>query len=391
MKKKLLLIIPIIIIAILLIIIGLSINNINLEKKKENKEASLKEENNTYDVEVYSTTYLNDLIKENVDDNQLINTDILGKYTYTYKIGDEKKSIIVNVVDKTPPTVMLGNKYYHLIGTNFTILDDTFCGDNYDDRPKCYVDGDIDTEKLGTYKAKYIAIDSSGNKYEKDFEVEVVEKSKPDNEQISLEEIKKRVGNNKLLIDVSKWQDDIDWKKVKEAGIDYAFMRLGTEKFSTNELLIDTFFEKNYKEAKENNIKIGVYFYTYAKTVEDAERHANFVVENLKGKEIDLGVAYDWECWELYNGMNISIHKLNEIKDRFMEVIKSNNYRPLLYSSKNYLEKVWTINTDVWLAHYTENTNYSGDKIIWQFASNGKIPGIKNNTDVNVYYIDNEK
>ncbi len=383
MRKKILpLLIVLICLASLCTIIFIFINSIN----NDNNEVHI-----NYDVEVYSTVYLNNLIDEEPDNNQQIKTDTLGKRTYSYKIDNKEKSIIVNVVDRTPPTVMLGDKYYHLVGTNFTILDDIFCGDNYDARPNCNVIGDIDTNKLGTYSAKFIAEDKSGNKYEKEFEVEVVEKSEKNNEQISLDEIKKRVGDNKLLIDVSKWQDDIDWKKVKEAGIDYAFMRLGTEKYSTHELLIDSFFEKNYREAKENNIKIGVYFYTYAKTVEDVEEQANFVVENLKDKEIDLGVAYDWECWELYNSMDISIHKLNEIKDKFMEIIESNGYRPLLYSSKNYLEKIWDVNTDVWLAHYTDNTNYKGDKIMWQFASNGKIPGIKNNTDVNIYYIDNEK
>lgn len=339
-----------------------------------------------YKVRVYDEIYLDDLVKETTDTNMPISTDKLGKSIVEYTIDNIKYQIIVNVIDDVAPISMVGDKYYHLKGTNFTILEDTFCGDNYDKKPKCVVEGNIDTNKLGSYKAKYIATDQSGNKFEKDFTVEVVEKSKTTETRMPFEEVKERVGNNKLLIDVSKWQEDIDWKAVKDSGIDYVFMRLGTQRYSTKEMVLDEYFERNYIGAKESGIKVGVYFFTYAKTKEEVIDHANFIVENLKGKEIDLGVAYDWECWDIFNEMNISIHDLNEIKDEFMTIIKDNGYRPLLYSSKNYLERIWEVNTDVWLAHYTKETNYKGEKVLWQFAENATIPGIKIKTDVNVYY-----
>ena len=340
----------------------------------------------TYEVEVYDEVYLDDLVGKKTDENVLLSTDKLGKSFIEYTIDNIKYQIIVNVVDKEAPISMVGDKYYHLKGTNFTILDDTFCGDNFDKKPKCVVEGNIDTDKVGSYNAKYIATDKSGNKFEKNFIVEVVEKSKKEETRMPFEEVKEQVGNNKLLIDVSKWQKDIDWKTVKESGIDYVFIRLGTQKYSTKEMILDEYFEKNYIEAKENDIKVGVYFFTYAKTKEEVIDHANFIIENLKGKEIDLGVAYDWECWDIFNEMNISIHDLNEIKDEFMTIMKDNGYRPLLYSSKNYLERIWNVNTDVWLAHYTKETNYKGDKVMWQFAENATIPGIEIKTDVNVYY-----
>ena len=346
------------------------------------------EQNTDYEVEVYTNITLKELLETNIKESIKIDTDELGTKEYEYETQDgEKGTVKVKVVDKTPPMTMLGDTYYHIQGTNFTILEDTVCTDNYDDNPKCEVICDADLSVEGVYDAKYKIEDSSGNTFEKDFKVQVVPKTKETKTEMSFEEVLERTKDHKLMIDVSKWEQNIDWKKVKESGIEYAFIRLGTEKYNTNEMILDPYFEKNYMEAKLNGIKVGVYFYTYAKTIEEVEIRANFVVDNLKGKEIDLGVAYDFECWEVYNSLNLSLHKMNAIKDRFMEIIEENGYRPILYSSKNYLEKMWDVNTDVWLAHYTKETNYAGDKIMWQFASNARIPGITVKTvDVSVYY-----
>lgn len=382
MSKKLIIILSSVLSLVLLSIIGLIFLILNFGK--------LFSKNNTvptYNIEVYKSIFLDTLIGKKTDDNMLLPTSELGTKEIEYSINNKKHKIIINVVDTTPPVSMIGKKYYHIRGTNFTILQDTYCGDNYDSHPKCEVIGDYDLDTLGTYKAKYIATDSSGNKFEKDFEIEVVEKSKEKMVYMSFDDVKKRVGDNKLLIDVSKWEEDIDWKQVKESGIDYAFIRLGTQKYSTKELLMDDYFEKNYKKAKENGIKIGVYFFTYADSKKEVEEHAKFVLNAIKDKEIDLGVVYDWECWELFNGMKISMHTLNEIKDTFMKKIKDAGYRPILYSSKYYLENVWTIKDEaVWLAHYTETTDYKGKYILWQFASNALVPGIDTDVDVNVYY-----
>ena len=341
----------------------------------------------TYDLEVYSKTKLYDLVKD-ADENMEIDTSKLGKYNLDYESNGETKRIYINVVDTTPPTVMLYNNYNHIIGTNFTIYSDTVCVDNYDKKPKCEVIGDYDLNTLGSYKVKFRASDSSNNVYERSFNLNVVEKTTPEKVYMSFEEVKERVNKEggKLLIDVSKWEPNIDWKKVKESGIDYAFIRVGTEKYSTGELIEDPYFEKFYKEATNNGIKVGVYFFTYAKDKETILKHADFVLEHIKGKDIELGVALDWECWDLFNDMSISIHDLNDLAQAFIDKIEANGYKTLLYSSKNYLETVWKVDTDIWLAHYTKETNYKKDKLIWQFSANGIIPGIKQDVDVNVYY-----
>ena len=344
-----------------------------------------------YTVEVYKKLKISEVVEEEVTEDDYLDTSDIKDYTITYtNKSDKTRTVIIKVRDTTPPTVMLPNNYNHIKGTNFTIKSDIMCADNYDKTPKCEVIGTYDLNTLGTYPVTYRAEDSSGNVFERKFNINVVEKPKDDNSLMSFEEVKKIVNENegKLLIDVSKHEGNINWKKVKDSGVDYAFIRLGTQRYSTNELLIDQYFEKNYKEATKYGIKLGVYFFTYAKDKEEILKHADFVLEKIKGKKFELGVALDWECWELFNSFSISKHDLNEMGEAFLNKIKESGYKPILYSSKNYLENVWDIDVDVWVAHYNKKTNYTKNKLIWQFAPNGVIPGISSDVDVNVYYGD---
>ena len=84
--------------------------------------------------------------------------------------------------------------------------------------------------------------------------------------------------------------------------------------------------------------------------------------------------------------MNLNFHDLNSIADTFLKEVKNGGYDVILYGSKNYLENVWNLDYDIWLAHYTFNTSYKKDKVMWQFSNKARINGIKGNVDVNFYY-----
>ena len=151
----------------------------------------------TYDLEVYSKTKLYDLVKD-ADENMEVDTSKLGKYNLDYESNGETKRIYINVVDTTPPTVMLINNYNHIIGTNFTIYSDTVCVDNYDKKPKCEVIGDYDLNTLGSYRVKFRASDSNGNVFEKEFNLNVVERTTPEKVYLSKKlkkELTKKVEN----------------------------------------------------------------------------------------------------------------------------------------------------------------------------------------------------
>ena len=347
---------------------------------------------NSYTVEVYDKILISTLVGKEVINDNYLDTDDIKEYDITYTTKEGKtKEVAIKVRDTTPPKVMLIKNYNHIIGTNFTIKQDVVCVDNYDKNPNCEVIGNYDLNTLGTYPVVYRAIDSSGNKFESSFNINVIERPKDKNNLMSFEEVKEIVKQEggKLLIDVSNWEKNIDWKKVKASGVDYAFLRLGTHKYNTDQLYIDVQFEKYYKEATKNGIKLGVYFYTYAKSKEEIITHANYVMSKLKGKNIPLGVALDWECWDLLNSYNITTKDLNDMARAFLKVVKDNGYKPVIYSSKNYLENVWDIDDAyIWMAHYTKKSNYEGKRYIWQFSPYGIIPGIKEDVDVNVYYGD---
>ncbi len=366
----------------------------NNEKKEEIKETKVeeieeKETSNNFEVEVYKKTTIKELTGD--EDLKEIDTNKLGNQIIKYEYNGNIKEINVNVVDKTPPYIGIGDHYSHIINTNFTFEQDVICVDNYDKDIKCNIIGDYKIDELGETPLKIEATDKSGNKTEKEFNLRVIEKPAKDNENIDIKNIKLEDGVA-LMIDVSKWQKDIDWKKVKESGINYAMMRLGTQKGIDDESVLDAYFDTNIKEAQKNGIKVGVYYYSYANDKEDIIKQANWVVEQLKNYKIDLFVSLDWECWKYFNGFNFNIHEFNEMGREFLNIISKNGYKAMNYGSKNYLENIWDIEEyDTWLAHYTDKTNYSKKYIIWQFTDRGIVPGINSVVDLNYFYYNNKE
>lgn len=351
------------------------------------------------ELEVYSYLDLSEILHL-CDDCKLIKdykipARELGKQEleviYTDEDNDKCKGTLeIEIKDTTPPYVGIGNHYTHYLGTNFTFYKDILCADNYDKNIKCEIIGNYDENVIGETDLKIKAVDSSENVTEKSFLLKVVEKPKTSSESndVTFEEIESRLPSNaSLLIDVSKWDKDIDWKKVKESGVEYAMIRLGTQKALDKESVIDEYFEKNYNGAKEAGIKVGIYYFSYANDTEDAKEQAEWVLEKIKDLDLDLPVCLDWESWKYFSEFDMSLHDLNETAKMFLDTIKEKGYDVINYSSKSYLENVWDLKEyNTWLAHYTMNTNYQGDFLIWQFTESGIIPGIKGTVDVNFYY-----
>ena len=194
--------------------------------------------------------------------------------------------------------------------------------------------------------------------------------------------------NTKIGIDVSHWQGTIDYKKVKEQGVEFAFIRIGSQKGIDGKYYLDEKFKENIEGFTKQKIPVGVYFYSYAKNKEDAKKEAKWIIKQLKGYKISLPIVFDWENWYLYQDFNMSFYHLTEVANSFVKTIEKNNYQAMVYSSKNYLEKVWKkIDSKIWLAHYTERTDYQGEYSVWQMCDNGEIEGITENTvDIDIMY-----
>lgn len=355
------------------------------------------------DVSVYSNLKISDLIKSmdgKLLTDEIINTDSLGlkKVSFIYVNKENKKrrgTFNVTVVDDEKPLVWLSNSYSIKVNSDVNLEDSIMCADNYDSNPSCKIIGDYDLNKVGSYDLSYVATDSSNNKNKVDFTLYVYEpKEDNDEKNVSVTNFDEVLSSYKTKksevgIDVSKWQGKIDFSKVKEAGASFVMIRVGSQNGVNGEYVIDPYFETNVSSAIKSGLKVGVYFYSYADSKKEAKKQAKWVIEKIKKYQITLPVAFDWECYSSFNEMDISLFGLNEIADSFLKEIEKNGYEVMLYGSKNYLNSVWKYNkNDVWLAHYSENTDYQNDFVMWQLCQNGVIDGVDKMVDINVLYHD---
>lgn len=196
-------------------------------------------------------------------------------------------------------------------------------------------------------------------------------------------------------IDVSKWQQAIDWKTVKASGIKFAMLRLahGTSK--------DIQFEAYYAGAKEQGIPVGIYCYTLAKSVDEGIEEANTLLEMLDGKPLDYPIALDLESENQIKNMNKAAR--TELILEYKRIIEEAGYQFVVYANLNWLNnyidqtKLEEENVDIWIARYCSQSlghryDGGGNVRMWQYSSTGQIDGILDaygryiNVDLDVCY-----
>ena len=352
-------------------------------------------------IDIYSDTKLSDIIDTNIKFNDvLLNTNSIGDKIYNLKFKINKKKYLYHikysVKDLTKPRILSSSDRYIPVGKDVYLCDYIMYGDNYDNEPVCRVEGEYDLNKIGNYNIKYIVSDDAGN--EEYFET-ILHVYEPSNET---KKSKKTItyfsdvvsehknDKTKIGIDVSRWQGDIDFKKVKEAGAEFVFIRIGVESKQGEEIGMDSKYKQNIKNAKEAGLDVGVYLYTIALNKDVARSHAEWVVKALDGEKLELPIVFDWENFNKWNEYKLSFHDINSIADTFIDTVMKSGYKGMLYSSKFYLENIWENKNDypVWLAHYTDETNYTGKYKIWQMCNDGVIDGINGDVDIDIMYLD---
>lgn len=391
-------------ILIIIIILFSSIKLINVYKvKKAKKIVELK----TTEVEVYSDIKLKDLISNingKIINNKKIDTKKLGKQEITFKYinNDNIKinyTITINIVDKTPPIISQIKNYRITEGDTTDISKTLFCGDNYDKNPKCTIKGEYDVNTPGTYNVTFVGVDSSNNKSINKMNI-IVEKKK-EKEPVKNNQSKEQVytdykdviknyktSDNEIGIDVSHWQGNINYKRVKKSGVEFVYIRVGRGDGIGEGYVLDDKFIKNIKGFNKVGIPVGVYFYSNANNKNDAIKEAKWVIKQIKKYDVSLEIAFDWENWSKFQDYNLSFYSLTETANAFTETVEKAGYKGMVYSSKNYLETIWyNINSDIWLAHYTSKTDYEKEYKVWQLCNNGKVAGIEDNlVDINIRY-----
>ncbi|MBQ2825168.1 MAG: hypothetical protein IJF19_02735 [Clostridia bacterium] len=186
-------------------------------------------------------------------------------------------------------------------------------------------------------------------------------------------------------IDVSEWQGNVDFSKVKKAGIDYVILRAGFGREATQ---IDSEFLENYKKAKAAGLKVGAYWYSYATDTADAVKEAKACLQVIKGKSFELPVFYDME-----DSTQTSLGKatLTKMARAFLEEIKKAGFSAGIYANANWFSNYLDFDGlykdyYVWLAQYNDVAEFKCD--IWQYTSSGKVNGVSGNVDMNIIYGD---
>ena len=187
-------------------------------------------------------------------------------------------------------------------------------------------------------------------------------------------------------IDVSKYQGQVDWEKVKADGIEFAILRAG---YGMYENQIDPTFERNYSECKRLGIPIGTYWYTYATSKAEAIKETEVYLKALKDKTTELPNFMDIEYEPDIKALSRQLR--TDLCNTFMEKIEKAGFKTGLYCSydwiKNWLYEKQLTKWDKWIAQYSSNCNYSGsDLAIWQYTSKGRVNGISGNVDLDYCY-----
>lgn len=189
-------------------------------------------------------------------------------------------------------------------------------------------------------------------------------------------------------IDVSQWQGNVDFNKVKKAGYDFVMIRAGYGRYASQK---DPYFESNYSKAKAAGLGVGAYWYSYATNVDQAKEEAKVCAQVIAGKQFEYPIAFDIED---PTQANLSNTVINGMCDAFCSHLESLGYYAMVYSYQ------WFINAkigsaiknkyDTWLAEVTtaSKPTYTSPYGIWQYSFTGKVNGINGDVDLNRAYKD---
>ncbi len=202
--------------------------------------------------------------------------------------------------------------------------------------------------------------------------------------------VRQSSSNGGVGIDVSKHNGNIDWKAVKNSGVDFAIIRCGYRGYSTGVMVEDPLFKQNIKGATAAGLRVGVYYYSQAVNEVEAVEEASAVLSFIKGYGLALPVYMDVEAsGGRADGISVSQRTAN-IK-AFCGTIQNGGYKAGLYANKTWLTSY--INTaqltgyKIWLAQYATTPSYTATRYdMWQYTSKGKVSGISGKVDMNILY-----
>ena len=249
-------------------------------------------------------------------------------------------------------------------------------------------------------KVEYVAIDDISLliKTEEEIDAEAedtaVMDALEDAYKTEIKKIQKSTANSQVGIDVSKWNGEIDWDRVQNAGVEFAIIRAGYRGSVTGSLVEDPNFKANIRGAAASGLPVGVYFFTQAVNEVEAVEEASAVLELIREYNLDYPVFIDTEGAG-GNGRadNLDVDTRTRVCEAFCSTIANAGYTAGVYASRNwynhYLYANKLENYCIWLAEYRSVPLYQGYYQMWQYTSQGSVDGIEGNVDMNVSYLPN--
>lgn len=199
-------------------------------------------------------------------------------------------------------------------------------------------------------------------------------------------------GNEKIGIDVSKWNKTIDWEDVKDAGVEFAIIRCGYRGASSGALVLDPMYERNIKGAIDADIPVGVYFFTQAVDEVEAVEEASMVISLIENYDVDYPVFLDSESAGGSGRADwLEADERTKVHKAFLETISAAGYETGVYGSRNWLNEQVNMKElsdyKTWLAEYAEVPQYDAYYHMWQYTSKGTVDGIDTDVDLNLCYM----
>ena len=195
-------------------------------------------------------------------------------------------------------------------------------------------------------------------------------------------------------IDVSKYQGNIDWKKVAGAGVQYAIIRLGFRGMNQGTLELDQYFHANMKNALANGIKVGVYFFSQAVSDKEAEEEADYVINAIKDYKIEYPVVFDTERVTTYDARanGLGMEERTRMCRVFCDRIAQAGYTPMIYANTKYMvmgiDLTQLSDIELWFAVYSDKITYPYHFDMLQYSESGSIPGITGGVDLDISFVD---
>ena len=199
-----------------------------------------------------------------------------------------------------------------------------------------------------------------------------------------------------LGCDLSYHNDDVDWDELKASGCEFVFLRIGYRGYTEGGLVEDEKFEEYAAEAQRVGLNLGVYFFTQATSVEEAEEEADYVLEILDGMELQYPIAYDSEYVNdssaRTNQTEISDELRSQMCIAFCERVKEKGYYPIIYASENWMRRNMDLKMltdyEFWAPQYLDENDFLFDFSIWQYTEEGSIPGVQGLVDLDISMVD---